>query len=331
MTSQVKKFVSAQQVAELAGVSRSAVSRTFTEGASVSEKTRHKVMLAAKELGYHVNLLARGLHDSSNIICLLTTDINTPYQAKFIDTLTRFLQSIGKVAMVINTKGDKKSVSKALTQTLHFRAEASIILSGQPSNALIEQCLSNGQRVILVNRTQIHQGAEHIMLDNHSAAEKAFDILRQQGCQRVAVINSNLGSTSLIVREQGFVKAAKAANIDVNVVRYGPTSYESGQEMARILFEEFKPDGVFCVTDLLGCGFLDTARKEFGLKVPEELAIVGFDNIHQSSWESYQLTTFQQPLDDIAKHIIERLQHPVENFPLCSYYPVEPIYRSTTR
>src|ERR1051325_4488054 len=99
-----KLFVSAQEVAERAGVSRSAVSRTFTPGASVSPETRRKVLEAAEELGYHVNQLARGLmRNESGIVCLIVSEISTPYRSALIRALTQQLQLSGKVAMLINT------------------------------------------------------------------------------------------------------------------------------------------------------------------------------------------------------------------------------------
>ena len=137
-------YISAQQVADLAGVSRSAVSRTFTEGASVSAATRKKVTEAAEALGYHVNHLARGLlSDQSNIVCILGVDLSSPYQSKFIEALTRELQAVGKVTMLVNTTGDV-GVRRALMQTLQYRADATIVLSGQPDQSLIDACLANG-------------------------------------------------------------------------------------------------------------------------------------------------------------------------------------------
>ena len=93
MAERARTFVSAQMVAERAGVSRSAVSRTFTDGASVSAETRRKVQRAADELGYHVNQLARGLiQDRSNIVCLVVADMTTAIRARTVDILTRRLQ-----------------------------------------------------------------------------------------------------------------------------------------------------------------------------------------------------------------------------------------------
>ncbi|PSW15684.1 LacI family transcriptional regulator [Photobacterium rosenbergii] len=322
------RFVSAQQVAEYAGVSRSAVSRTFTEGASVSAKTREKVLAAAQELGYHVNHLARGLHDTSNIVSLITTDINSPFQSAFIDELTQQLQKINKIALVVNTKANDEDVDTALTQTLNFRAEASIVLSGQPHKDLIDKCIANGQHVILVNRNQVYDNAYNIRLDNHAAAFEALAILQQQGCKNLLLVNSDIGSPGLVAREKGFVDAANKAGLSVSVSRFGDTSYESGKHIAKQLKDI--PDGVFCVTDLLACGFIDGLKQQ-GIEIPKHTVVIGFDDINQASWDAYQLTTFRQPLTSISQHIIQCLQanNTVLNGEFT--YLLEPVWRKTTR
>jgi DNA-binding LacI/PurR family transcriptional regulator len=129
--------VSAREVAFRAGVSRSAVSRTFTPGASVSDETRRKVLEAAEALGYHVNQLARGLtRQESGIVCLIGSDLGTPYRANLLKALTQQLQNAGKVAMVINTDRLDGSVDLALRQAIRYRADGSIILSGMPDKSI---------------------------------------------------------------------------------------------------------------------------------------------------------------------------------------------------
>jgi DNA-binding LacI/PurR family transcriptional regulator len=330
-----KSFVSAQQVAERAGVSRSAVSRTFTDGASVAPATRKRVLEAADELGYTVNHLARGLiRDTSNIVSLVVADIATPYQAKMTEVLTRRLQAANKVAMVINSTGESADVESALRQTLHYRADATIVLSGQPKASLIQTCLNNGQHVILVNRDDPVPGPETIVVTNRAAARQAFEMLARAGCRNLAVISSAVGSASLAARETAFLAAAQSAGVKVSATRYGPTAYGSGGEAARrILSTADRPDGVFCVTDLLACGFLDAARNEFGIKVPEELCVIGFDDIEQASWSSYELTTFRQPIDQIADHVIQLIDHhtPVDAIREPVRFQAEPVWRKSVR
>src|SRR5690606_10625777 len=226
--SRSRSFVSAQMVADRAGVSRSAVSRTFTHGASVSEATRRKVLEAAGALGYHVNHLARGLRERSNIVCLVVADMTTPIRARMVEVLTRKLQAAGKITMVINTETETESVDSALRQTLNYRADATVVLSGTPPASLIETCLANGQQVILINRDEDLRGSSNLGVDNAMAGREALFLLRRAGCRRLGLVTSNARTASLVERERVFVEAARAAGLPVAVTEAGPTHYASG-------------------------------------------------------------------------------------------------------
>ena len=328
-----KPSVSASRVAELAGVSRSAVSRTFTDGASVSAETRAKVMAAAERLGYHVNHLARGLiHHRSGIVCLIVAEMQAPFQATLVEAATRRLQAKGKVVMVLNTAGRPANVEAALRQTLNYRAEATVVVSGAPPLSLIETCIENGQRVILINRDDVTGGPHCVMVGNETAAEEACFMLRRAGCRRLAVVSSTAGTPSIVARETAFAAAGAAAGMEVAVSRAGPTGYAAGADSARhLLAGSNRPDGVFCVTDMLALGFLDVARIEFRMRVPDELCVIGFDDIPAAGWLGYDLTTFRQPIDGIADHIAtlvdetEAAQVPQRRF------PAQVIWRRTVR
>jgi DNA-binding LacI/PurR family transcriptional regulator len=332
---QGKSFVSAQQVADRAGVSRSAVSRTFTAGASVSEATRKKVLAAAEALGYHVNHLARGLiREQTGIICLIVADVNTPYQSKVLEALTRQLQQMNKVAMVINTLGERASVERAVRQTLHYRADATVVLSGTPPASLIDTCISNGQRVILINRDDHLNGTVNVMVDNHQAVNAAFSMFRRAGCEKFAVVSSQAGTPSLTSRETAFVAVARAAGYDATVLRCGPTAYSSGAEAAHLLLSRAdRPDAVFCVTDLLAFGFMDAARHVFAMNIPKEICVIGFDDIPQANWDSYGLTTFRQPVEEIASwvaDVIDRAEF-AGTEDRATVFQAEPVWRKSVR
>lgn len=307
-----KIFVSAQDVAERAGVSRSAVSRAFTPGASVSAETRRRVMEAADELGYHVNHLARGLmRNESGIICLIVSDLSTPYRSNLIRALTQQLQNAGKVAMLINTDRSDNSVGLALRQAIRYRADASIILSGMPDKSITQLCLRSGQRLVLINRDDEQDGPLRINLDDEDAAARIVTAFVRAGCRKLAFANSEAGTPSLMARETGFVAAAKAIGLDVTVERQGVTGYDCGRALAqRLLTGRDRPDAVFCATDLIACGFMDAARHQFSLTIPQQLCVAGFDDIEQAGWSSYGLTTFAQPVDEIARQAISWLETP---------------------
>jgi len=324
--------VNARQVAERAGVSRSAVSRTFTEGASVSRETRAKVMKAAAELGYHVNHLARGLiRAETGIVCLLIGEIGTPYQSALLDATTRCLQAAGKVVMVLNTAGDPRTTEAALGQTLNYRADATVVFSGSPPSTLVETCIASGQRVIMINRDDLPKGTEQILVENDEAVGEAALMLHRAGCATLAVVSSTAGTPSIVARERRFVQAAAGLGLTVTVSREGPTGYATGAASARLLLASSRrPDGVFCVTDLLALGFMDVARREFGRRIPEDLCIVGFDDIAQAGWMSYELTTFRQPLETMAERIVAILATDEEpSGPI--RLPVQTVWRRSVR
>ncbi|MGK3141337.1 LacI family DNA-binding transcriptional regulator [Pantoea sp. C2G6] len=340
---QLKAVVSAQDVADRAGVSRSAVSRTFTPGASVSDATRARVMKAAEELGYHVNHLARGLvRNRSGIVCLIASEVDTPYRASLVRWMTQYLQEAGKVAMLINTDRSDASVSAALQQAINFRADASIILSGMPDSAITCLCYKHGQQLVLINRDESLPGTLNISLDARPSAEMAVKAFVRAGCSRIAFVNSLAGTSSLLKRERDFLAAAEKAGVAAQVERFGSTSYESGQILAqRLLTRDIRPDAVYCATDLLACGFMDEARHRFALRIPEDLCIIGHDNIPQSGWSSYNLTTFAQPVEQFARDAIrwlvetkaqqDTLRPKSEQQPEQRLYQPDVVWRSSVR
>lgn len=298
-----KTFVSANDVARHAGVSRSAVSRAFTPGASVSEETRKRVMNSAQALGYHVNQLARGLMRSeSGIVCLVVSEMDTPYRARLVRAFTHELQKAGKVAMLINTDRSDGGVDLALRQTLNYRADASILLSGLPDKAITKLCLDSGQRIVLINRDDEIDGPFHINLEDQQATKIAVSAFLRAGCRSLAFVNSEVRTPSLMARERGFMAAAASFGINVAATHHGNTVYESGRRAAHTLLTSLnRPDAVFCVNDLMALGFMDSARQDFGIRIPEDLCVIGFDDIEQAGWSSYELTTFAQPIDQIVQ------------------------------
>ena len=148
------KFVSASDVAKRAGVSRSAVSRTFTTGASVSEKTRRKVMAASEELGYKVNLLARTLHMSrSNLVGVVGKHLSSPYISAQIDALSAALSKHDLQCILVNLAQVDGDITKSVERLLEYRVRTVVLLSGAAPDEVVRICMANGTRLVLINRT----------------------------------------------------------------------------------------------------------------------------------------------------------------------------------
>lgn len=309
-----KTAVSARDVAEAAGVSRTAVSRTFTPGASVAPSTRARVLAAAEALGYQVNSLARGLtRAESGLVALIVAELDTPYRSQLVSTLTERLQLVGKLAMIINTDRSDASVEAALRQAISYRTDAAIVLSGMPDPALADLCLRNGLRLVLINRDEALPGTVRVRLDDEQAGAAAARTLLRVGCTRPALATSAPATTSLAARADGFLAALQEHGIMPIIAAQGPTNYDTGLALGtQLLTGAEPPDGVFCVTDLLAFGVMDAARHRFGLRIPQDMSVIGFDDIPQAGWEAYGLTTFAQPINGIADACVAWLSRPTK-------------------
>lgn len=306
------RYISAHEVAERAGVSRSAVSRTFTHGASVSMATREKVMRAAEELGYQVNDLARGLlANRSQLVGMIASDTETPFRSLQISTLSRLLIESGRVPVLITTDSTA-SGQASHANLLRYRAQATVVLSGMPSRAFIELAQRNGQPLIAIGRNE--EGPDHIRVNNKLAAATAVQVFAARGMQRVGMITSAVGSPNLLEREQAYVEAACTAGLEVFVERAERTDYEGGSLAASLLLSPTRRvEGVFCVNDLMALGLMDYARNMLGLRLPEDLSVIGFDDIPEASWGAYRLTTFQQSAEKQAREILRILDQRLAN------------------
>jgi DNA-binding LacI/PurR family transcriptional regulator len=300
-------FVTAEEVAKRAGVSRSAVSRTFN-GGSVSKSVRRKVLKAAGELGYRVNRLAQGLmSDRSNLIGVVGANLSSPFISRQLDLLSIGLLRKGLQCLLLNAADARKDIAPLIELLFEFRAQAIIVLSGEPPTSIIDECIANGVRLILINQRIDRTDTSMVLSDDSHGAELAAMRLVKAGCKKVAVVSSSSQTPSQVRRANAFSQRMGIEGVEVVAWSGGPTAYDSGYRAACELLSDKTIDGAFCVTDLMALGFLDAARLEMGCRVPEDLSIVGFDDIPQAGWKSYQLTTVAQPLEDLTEKVLTAL------------------------
>lgn len=290
-----QRYVSAQDVARRAGVSRSAVSRSFTPGASVSAVTYAKVMTAAQELGYQVNDLARGLlANGSRLVGLVVTQPEVGFRANLVAALSQALIERGSIPVLINTGYTRGAMAAARSILFGHRAEATIVLSGSPPQEFVELAQLNGQPLIVIGRNEAACDSVHI--DNDTAARTAARLFAADGRKQVALIGSASATPNIVERELAFCDEARTLGLEVSTVRGVESDYAGGLYACQSLFSLPPvdwPDAVFCINDLMAFGVIDCVRQR-GLSVPEDLAVIGFDDIPAAGWDAYSLTTFRQ-------------------------------------
>ncbi len=302
-----KQYVSALQVAKHAGVSRSAVSRAFTPGASVSAKKRERIMEAAEALGYQVNDLARGLlARKSRLVGLVVTNPELGYRAHLVAALTKALIHRGSVPIVINTGRTEEELVAAQKTLFGYRAEATIILSGSPPSAFVELARRNGQPLIVLGRSET--GADDVNIDNEGAGREAARFFLGGGAKRLGFAGALSRTPTTVEREHGFRHEGELHGAAVMIGNGSNSNYAGGQEAAQQLFAGAqKPDAVFCVNDLVAFGLIDYVRRHTALSIPGDVSVIGFDDIPEARWDAYNLTTFQQDATTMAAHAVALL------------------------
>lgn len=306
------RFVSAEQVAQRAGVSRSAVSRTFTPGASVAPATREKVLEAARELGYQVNDLARGvLASHSRLVGIVATRPEAGFRSHLCAALSRALIARGNIPVLINTGRTPEEMLAAQRMLVGHRAEAIVVLSGSPPESFLDLARRNGQPLVVIGR--LEPDADHVRAGSSEASCKAAAAFVESGRKRLAVIGSGSGTPSLREREVAFMTEAERLGAHVVSARGSDSDYDSGIEAARKLCDNAPPEAIFCVNDQLAFGAMDSLRTEMRLSVPEDVAVIGFDDVPEAAWLSYRLTTFRQDPAIMAERAVELIDRRLAN------------------
>jgi len=309
----VKRRASSIEVAELAGVSQAAVSRVFTPGASVSAEMRARVLAAARQLGYRPNVIARSLsQQSSRIIGLVMIRFWNPFYARLLQEFTNRLQILGYWVLVLNV-ADDTPLEKAIPMALQYQVDGIIVTSATLSSGLAEECARVGTPVVLFNRYSLESSVNAVCCDNVAGGRMVADALLSAGHSRLAYIAGEAGSSTNRDREQGFTQRLAERGATLYARESGDYSYESGYQAALRLFSrEQRPDALFCTNDLMATAALDVARCELGLRVPEDISIIGFDDIVMASWPKYDLTTIHQPVNRMVDATIEVLLQAIQ-------------------
>ncbi|MEL6690578.1 MAG: LacI family DNA-binding transcriptional regulator [Pseudomonadota bacterium] len=295
--------VTSSQVAERAGVSRSAVSRVFTPGASASAETVARVRQAAEELGYRPNALARSLlTGSSKMIGLVVSYLDNHFYPPLIEKLSRALQEEGYHILMFLAGNDGPEADAVVEDILDYQVDGLVLASVGLSSNLAKRCGVMGVPVVLLNR---HLGVADevaVISDSRAGGRLAADHLVATGAQRIAHIAGSEEASTQREREAGFIEGLTAAGQSLFVREVGNFDAEQAREAARAMFTDptERPDAVFVANDFMALVVLDTLRYELGLSVPEDVRVVGFDNVPAAAFPAYQLTTIAQDPDAMA-------------------------------
>lgn len=326
--------VTLKDVAKRAGVSRSAVSRTFTDGASVSDRMRRKVEKAAEELGYSPNFLARSLTTRrTKLIGLISNNFHNPIFLEVFDLFTRALQDRELRPLLVNLT-DETDPGNSIRMLRQYSVDGVVVASSTLPPKFAEAFREAGMPVVHSFGRHSSSPQVHVVgIDNIECGRMAARTLMARGYDRVAFLGGPETATSTQDRLVGFREECTRLGLPMTHSFASAYSFEAGRvEMTKQLMTDPAP-AFFCGDDVLSIGALSAVR-DAGLNVPGDVGILGLNDMEMARWESVDLTTIHQPIRQIVASSVElmvsMLDEP-DRYPEARLFPCKVIERGTLR
>ncbi len=313
-SSRASEKVTSADVARLAGVSQSAVSRVFTPGAPVSAKTQAKVREAAKRLGYRPNVLARAMITGrSRIIGLVVAYLENQFYPVALERLSHALQDRGYHILVFMAGNATDKIAQVLDELLDYQVDGIITASVAMTNDLTSRCQAAGIPVVMFNRGQDDPRLSEVTSDNRAGGRRVAEFLVAGGHRRIAHIMGWQGSSTGRDRAEGFREGLAAAGMEPFAMIDGEYSRERAAEVARaVCAGPERPDAIFVGNDHMAFAVMDEIVHRLGLRIPDDVSIVGYDDVPMAAWPAYDLTTIRQPVNRMVAATVETLIGQIE-------------------
>lgn len=297
--------VTAQMVAEAAGVSRSAVSRAFTPGAYLDAEKRERIQEIAAELGYQPNAMAAGLKGgASHLVAIFVGNMRNPYDSDFVSRLVRALNGMNKWPILID--GSDDNAQSAMEELTRYPLDALILRGGSMWAETAEHCARIGVPMISSGRPIDAPHVDNVCCEHAVGSSMITQLLLDRGRQRFGFVAGPDGFYSSAERRLGVHRALSAAGMTLLSEVQGDYTVEGGYQVAAQMLQQQDLDALICANDAMAIGALAAAR-ESGIDVPQNLSVVGFDDIAMAQWPAVNLTTVCNPIDASVEHIVDLL------------------------
>ncbi len=303
-------------VARSAGVSTGTVSRFLNGNGYVSEAARERIKLAIQELGFTPSSIARGLTSKrTHMIGVVVSDLLNPYIPEVVRSIQDYFDEAGYCALIYNTDGLGKREARALKLLYERRVDGLIIMPPETpeGNKQIFELHQQGLPIVLIGRNLDTESIDRVSTDTYLGAIDAINHLVGLGHTRIAFI-AGAGQNVASGRRRGYRDGLLQAGIpfDEQLIIQGPLTREGGiMAIQQLLQLPDPPTAVFSVNDIIAIGVLQEAQRR-GIRVPEDLSLVGFDDIAAASYTQPPLTTIAQPMALLGRTVAEILLARIE-------------------
>ncbi len=306
--------VTSAEVAALAGVSQSAVSRVFTPGASASARTVEKVRKAADKLGYRPNVLARAMvSGKSRIIGLVVAYLDNQFYPVALERLSNALQEKGYHILIFTAPNSTDGVDKVMHDLMAYQVDGIILASVSISSDLADRAKTAGIPVVLFNRGQDDMRLTAVTSANYKGGKRAAEFLLAGGHKRIAHIAGWQGSSTGRDRQAGFLAALAQGGVAPVSVVDGMYNRDVAMDCATTLIRgDSRPDAIFVGNDHMAFAVMDALRAA-GVTPGEDISIVGYDDVPLAAWGAYDLTTIRQPVNRMVDTTVETMFAQIES------------------
>lgn len=287
--------MTARDVAKRAGVSQSTVSRVLNNYKYVSPEVRQRVLQAIEELNYKPNQVARSLATSrSCMIGLLVADFNNPFYPETAHGIVEACRAYG-YNVILGTTNNNQRVQAELIQSLRAQQVDGLILgSVQMGDPTVTELIESGFPCVLYNRIVHPDSGSYVVVDNRKGGRRAVEHLYSLGHRRIAILRGPHRFSTFAHRLEGFQEAMRELGLKANLcIDFAAYAKDRRGTIQRLLSGPAAPTAIFAVTDNYALDLLNTLG-ELGVRVPEDIALVGFDDISLASHSLIGLTTFTQ-------------------------------------
>jgi LacI family transcriptional regulator len=313
------KELTLEDIAKLVGVHRSTVSRVINGSPKVSPDVRDRVLQVIRETGYQPNAAARTLASQRSwmIGLVLPRSVSVFFTDPYFPHLTQGIafgcnnHDYTLCLFLVGNKEDEEKILPRLSR--RGMLDGILIQSGTSDDKLIDQLNASSIPSAMIGRPNNPEGLSFIDVDNVRAAEIATDHLINLGYHRIATITGPIGSTVTADRLKGYQKSLikSGRSVENALIEPGNFSEIDAYNAMKVLLEK-QPDAVFAASDIMAAGAI-RAVKEIGLRIPEDIAFVGFDDIPLGGLSTIPLTTIRQPIMKFGVRAVELLIDLIEN------------------